>query len=80
MIDQTSNASRLVDKLVQKGLVIRKECPEDRRQVEITLTDLGMTELQKASIAMEGELRQHLSHLTLEEAIQLNGLLDKIRV
>ncbi len=80
MIDQTSNASRLVDKLVQKNLVVRKVCPEDRRQVEITLTDHGRTELEKASAAMEGDLRQQLSHLTLEEATQLNGLLDKIRV
>lgn len=80
MIDQTSNASRLVDKLVQKDLVIRKVCPEDRRQVEITLTPYGLEEMNKASVAIEGDLRQHLSHLTVEEATLLNGLLDKIRV
>src|SRR4051812_29759437 len=33
MLDKSSNASRLVDKLLEKKLIDRKTCPEDRRQV-----------------------------------------------
>lgn len=80
MIDQTSNASRLVDKLVLKKLVDRNVCPEDRRQVEITLTDHGMQEVGRASLELEGGVKSYLHHLTEEEATQLNALLDKIRI
>ncbi len=39
MLDRASNGSRIVDKLVEKKLVLRKVCPDDRRQVDITLTE-----------------------------------------
>ncbi len=80
MIDQTSNASRLVDKLVLKKLVDRKTCPEDRRQVEITLTPFGLKEIDHASLELEGAVKSYLHHLTEDEASQLNALLDKIRL
>ena len=34
MLDKTSNASRIVDKLEAKALVTRKQCPADRRTVD----------------------------------------------
>jgi DNA-binding MarR family transcriptional regulator len=37
MLDKNSNASRLVEKLKQKQLVDRCECPEDRRAVNVKL-------------------------------------------
>ena len=42
MIDHTSNASRLVEKLRVKGLLERNTCPNDRRQVEVTITQKGL--------------------------------------
>lgn len=36
-----SNASRLCDRLVQAGLLNRRDSPTDRRQVELTLTASG---------------------------------------
>src|SRR5690606_29173397 len=42
MLDKMSNASRLVDKLELKKLVTRKQCPNDRRQVEVLITQKGM--------------------------------------
>ena len=49
MIDKNSNTSRLVDKLLTKGLVQREACPDDRRRVDIVLTASGqqLTELLK---------------------------------
>ncbi len=42
MLDKMSNASRIVDKLVAKKLADRKVCPEDRRMVDVLITDKGI--------------------------------------
>ena len=49
MIDKNSNASRLIDKLLDKGYVERKSCEHDRRQVDIVLTEKGLEDLERAS-------------------------------
>lgn len=79
MIDKMSNASRLVEKLKQKGLVERVACPADRRQVDIFITDKGLQLLEEASAAVETLTDGRLGSLTEEEAMQLNQLLDKFR-
>lgn len=79
MIDKMSNASRLVDKLKNKGLVERIACPEDRRRVNIYITDEGLKLLEKASELMEKDLRQQMGNISEAEAEALNDLLDKLR-
>ena len=79
MIDKMSNASRLVEKLKQKGLVDRKSCPSDRRRVDIVITKEGLELLEKASKAMEDSFHLRMGNLSEEEAVVLNELLDKIR-
>jgi DNA-binding MarR family transcriptional regulator len=44
-----STASRICDRLVQGGLLDRRDRPEDRRQVELTLTDDGRELLSKVT-------------------------------
>ena len=78
MIDQTSNASRLVDKLFLNGLVDRKECPNDRRQVEITITEKGLVVVEEASNDIQKNLK-NFANVTDEELELLNDILDKIR-
>lgn len=78
MLDKMSNASRLVDKLKAKGLVERVECPNDRRQVEISITEQGMELLVKASDEMQKSMSEGIS-LTEEEAGILSNLLDRFR-
>ena len=78
MIDQTSNASRLVDKLLQKGLVVRKECSQDRRQVEIGITPDGLQRVAEASEVMSGSFSIPFP-ATDEELLLLSDILDKIR-
>lgn len=78
MLDRMSNASRLVDKLKAKGLVERIECPNDRRQVEISITEKGMDILVKASAEMQKTMVAK-SPLTEEEAGILSDLLDRFR-
>lgn len=79
MLDKNSNASRLVEKLKQKKLLDRLECPNDRRRVDITITESGLRMLDETSLMMEGNMSTYFNTLTVEEAQQLNKLLDKMR-
>lgn len=79
MIDKMSNASRLVEKLKQKGLVERRSCSEDRRRVDIFITDKGMQLLERASEALEAELERLMVSISEEDAGALNRVLDQLR-
>lgn len=78
MLDKTSNASRIVDKLVAKGLVTRCQCPTDRRTVDVLITEAGLATLKQID-EVEGTQPQSLQNLTQGEAEALSHLLDKIR-
>mgnify|MGYP000688771141 CR=1 FL=1 len=78
MIDKMSNVSRLIDKLTQKELVRRKINFEDRRQVDIEITDKGLKLVNQVE-QEESKLNQNFTNLNQEEAKQLNALLDKFR-
>jgi DNA-binding MarR family transcriptional regulator len=79
MIDKMSNASRLVEKLKKKGLVERESCQEDRRRVNISITEAGLELLTAASCALEKASLRQLEYLNDDEAALLNELLDRIR-
>lgn len=78
MLDKSSNASRLVDKLLEKGYVQRTTCPEDRRAVEVRLTESGMSLLETIDRQIEQE-DALLTGFSEEDAITLSGLLDQLR-
>lgn len=78
MLDKMSNASRLIEKLKQKEFVDRNACPNDRRQVDVKITDKGMKLL--AQIDSEADLMHAIcKSLTQQEKETLNTLLDKFR-
>jgi len=79
MLDKTSNASRLVDKLLLKELLVRRVCPTDRRAVDVLITDKGLS-LLKEMDPLLAEWEKNLHVITAEEAVQLSSLLDKLRV
>ncbi|RTQ46233.1 MarR family transcriptional regulator [Hymenobacter gummosus] len=78
MLDKTSNASRIVDKLEAKHLVTRQICPSNRRAVDIRITEAGLELLRQTESLADGQ-SQGLHNLSAEEAAQLSDLLDKIR-
>jgi DNA-binding MarR family transcriptional regulator len=78
MLDKSSDVSRIVDNLLEKGLIDRKESPVDRRQKEIDITEKGLTLLSRM-ITCDKKSDMLLQRLTLEEVDELNRLLDKIR-
>jgi DNA-binding MarR family transcriptional regulator len=78
MLDKMSDASRIVERLVQKDLVKRCVSNKDRRAVDILISQKGLEILQK--LDNEISLKDMLSNsLSEEEAIALSGLLDKMR-
>ena len=78
MLDKSSNASRIVDRLESKGLVIRKQCPTDRRAVDVYISEQGLGLLAVMDVEL-GEWEQAYRALDEEEASELNRLLDKLR-
>jgi DNA-binding MarR family transcriptional regulator len=78
MIDKSSNATRLVEKLRLKGLVKREICEGNRRQVDIFITDKGLAILKKID-AEESEWITTLKNISKTEALELNRILDKLR-
>ena len=78
MLDKTSNASRIVDRLEEKQLVTRTVCPANRRAVDIRITKAGLALLDQIEEA--GILHyNNNAPLNEEDMRQLNSLLDKIR-
>lgn len=78
MLDRMSDASRIVDKLNTKQLLVRRECPNDRRSVDVIITDKGL-ELLKSLDHVDDLSKQMLKSLSTEEINTLNFLLDKLR-
>ena len=78
MLDKMSDASRIVERLVQKGLVTRCVNKKDRRAVDIHITDKGLELLKKLDPVIT-PIDVLKSNLTESEAKQLNILLDKLR-
>jgi DNA-binding MarR family transcriptional regulator len=78
MLDRMSDTSRIVDRLVKKGMVKKTTSREDRRLVDVLLTDKGKKLLQTMD-GLNEELESIFKYLNEEEAKQLNILLDKIR-
>ncbi|MDN3686958.1 MarR family winged helix-turn-helix transcriptional regulator [Cyclobacterium jeungdonense] len=78
MLNKMSNASRLVEKLKIKKMVERRECAEDRRQVDITITDKGLEILEQLEDEVK-KFNKSILHLNKSEVEQLNELLDKLR-
>ena len=79
MLDKTSNASRIVDRLEEKKLVTRTVCPANRRAVDIRITQAGLDLLTQIDASGVLDPRDNMGLDELEMR-QLNALLDKLRV
>ena len=78
MIDKMSDVSRIVDRMDSKQLVKKSSRPEDRRKINVTITEQGIALLEKMNKEVIGEF-QNMINLDQNEADTLNKLLDKLR-
>ncbi|WP_428666966.1 MarR family winged helix-turn-helix transcriptional regulator [Runella sp.] len=78
MTDINSDITRLTDRLVSKNLIVREVDPENRRRVNLRLTEESNRFVQKAAEEFS-DFESIVSHLTDEEVQIMNTLLEKIR-
>lgn len=74
MIHSNSNTTRVIDKLVTKSLVSREQCPTDRRQIELSITDEGLLllkTLDKKVEEAESNITKNLKDSEIKELLQL---------
>jgi len=80
MIHRMSNTSRIVDKLLKKGLVERVVCPENRRKVNLFITQGGLKLLKKIDRVIDQAEETLTVSLSKQEMDQLLQLLNKINL
>ncbi|MFL5788175.1 MAG: MarR family winged helix-turn-helix transcriptional regulator [Flavisolibacter sp.] len=78
MLDKMSDTSRIVDRLVAKQLVKKATCPNDKRLVDVTITEKGQKLLKKLESEAD-PVAEIMGKLTEKEAENLSLLLDKLR-
>jgi DNA-binding MarR family transcriptional regulator len=78
MLDKMSDTSRIVDRLIVKGLVEKTACIKDKRLVDITVTKKGLQLLEKLDVLNE-HIDSILKGVNEKEATTINQILDKLR-
>lgn len=75
MLHANSNTTRVIDKLVSKGLVQRIQSPSDRRQIELTITDAGLELLKQLDGKVDKKENELVMNLTDK---QMSGLIESL--
>lgn len=78
MLDKMSDTSRIVDRLIAKGLVEKSACLKDKRLVDITISKKGLVLVDKLD-QFNDQIDAVLNSVDEKEAQTINQLLDKIR-
>ena len=79
MLDKMSDASRIVERLVKKGLVNRTITKSDKRLVDVVISDKGMALLNRIDQPLDIEMQSTFTKFTKEERETFTNLLDKMR-
>ncbi|EDM43895.1 transcriptional regulator [unidentified eubacterium SCB49] len=79
MVDRNSNTTRLIDKLIKKQLVKRQVCKDNRRKIEVFITEKGLALLTELDPITENHNNKCVKGFSTEELETLNSLLDKLR-
>ncbi|HXY41010.1 MAG TPA: MarR family transcriptional regulator [Vicinamibacteria bacterium] len=79
MIERSPGITRLLDRLQAKGLVSRRRCPEDRRQVLCCATAQALSLVGRLDRPMDEATARALAPLRPPAAARLIRLLDSVR-
>lgn len=74
-----SNATGIVDRMEERGLVERLRVPDDRRVVLVRLADRGLQTLDEMEAVKQDRLQAILGHLDAAQVERLAATLDDIR-
>jgi DNA-binding MarR family transcriptional regulator len=78
MLDKMSDTSRIVDRLLIKGLVKKTISSTDKRLVDVSITSKGKKLLEKLDVSQD-KMDAISNNLTDADAEIINNLLDKMR-
>lgn len=78
MLDKMSDTSRIVDRLIKKGMAEKKISATDKRLVDVNISKKGLQLLERLD-QKNDQLDNLLKNLSNAEIEQLNNLLDKMR-
>lgn len=78
MVHKMSNTTRLIDKLIQKKLVKRNVCIENRRKIELFITEDGLDFLKKIDPITDEIEKKILSNISTKDLNSLISILNSI--
>ena len=78
MVNRTSNTTRIIDKLSDKNLVKRNICEENRRKIELFITNEGLKLLSVIDTIVEKTEDKATQKLNEKEKEKLIALLKQI--
>jgi DNA-binding MarR family transcriptional regulator len=75
----TSDVSRMLDRLVRRGLISRELCPENRRKLEVSITEKGLEVISRSIPEIEDKLNGYYKKdFSEKERQQVIGMMKKI--
>ncbi len=73
------STSRLIDRLVEEGFAVRRECKMDKRGLFVEITEAGRELQKKMWGSYSAAIERHIgSKLSDADAVKLSGLLDRL--
>ena len=79
LLNSPSGATRIADRLEAGGLIARRTPRDNRRVVQVTLTERGRQALEKADRVFRGALRESFAaHLSESDVNELRRLMRKL--
>lgn len=79
LLDRTPDVTRLLVRLESRDLVLRRRAADDRRIVEVEITDAGLALLSRLDEPVSTTIRALTRHLSENELQALTNLLEKLR-
>lgn len=79
MVNKMSNTTRLVDKLIEKSLVERIICKENRRKIELFITEEGLSFLNQIDPVIDRVEEKMVGHLKNTDKEQLVSILKQFK-
>ncbi len=76
----TGATTRMLDRLQNKGLLIRKRCDQDRRVVHLELTEAGERICKNIPTGLCKVMNQHLKGFNQSEVDSLKGYLERMLI
>ncbi len=80
MVNKMSNTTRIIDKLIEKSFVERNICKENRRKIELFITEEGLNFLKQVDPVIDQTEEKMTNHLSEKEKQEMLILLNKLNL